>query len=114
MLADKTLLSVTLAAAFASGTFVGYAAKGSGRTGPAPYDAAAVYAPQLERLQAQGYDATEMEQAGQAYADYLKSYQYWWNEFLGSVDKNLRDVDAKLEKRLAALEAAHRPSAGPK
>ena len=83
MLADKTLLSMTLAATFASGMLTGFAAKGAGRsTGAPPTDPAAIYAPQLADLQSQGYDAGEMTEARQAYADYLKGYQYWWNQFL--------------------------------
>jgi hypothetical protein len=115
MLADKTLLSVTLAATFASGVFTGFAAKGAGRGAVAPpTDPSVVYAPQLADLQSQGYDAAEMTEARQAYSDYLKKYQYWWNQFLDAHDATCRDIDDKLDKRLGALAAKHTERTGPK
>jgi len=115
VLADKTLLSMTLAATFASGVFTGFAAKGAARgAGAPPTDPAAIYAPQLADLQSQGYDAAEMTEARQAYSDYLKKYEYWWNQFLDAHESNVRDIDGKLEKRLAALSAKHAERAGPK
>ena len=115
MLADRTLLSVTLAATFASGVVTGFAAKGAARsTGAPPTDAAAIYAPQLEELQSSGYDASEMTEARQAYSDYLKGYQHWWNEFLEVNQKNCDLIEKKLEKRLDALAAKHRERTGAK
>ena len=108
MLADKTLLSVTLAAAFASGTFVGFAAKGSNRgAGAPPMSPDVIYAPQLAEFEAKGYDESEMAEARQAHADYLKGYQTWWEAFLDAHRANTDLIDAKLDKRLAALEARH-------
>lgn len=115
MLADKTLLSVTLAATFASGVFTGFAAQGAAKKdGVPPNDAAAIYAPQLAELEAKGYDAAEMKDAKQAYSDYLKKYQYWWNQFLDAHEANLRDIDGKLEKQLDALSAKHAERTGAK
>jgi hypothetical protein len=115
MLADKTLLSVTLAATFASGVFTGFAAKGAARGAGVPStDPAAVYAPQLADLQTQGYDGAEMTEARQAYSDYLKGYQTWWNAFLDAHRQNTDVLDVKLEKRLAALAAKHVERTGPK
>jgi hypothetical protein len=115
MLADKTLLSVTLAATFASGVVTGIAGHGAARgPGAPPTDAAAIYAPQLAKLKAEGYDAAEMSEAQQAYSDYLKKYEYWWNQFLEAHDSNVRDIDAKLDKRLAALASRHAERVGPK
>jgi len=109
MLANRTLLSVTLAATFASGTFVGLAVNGqSHKAGVPPTDADAVYAPQLHELEVLGYDSAEMTDAREAYAEYLKGYGYWWTEFLDAHEKNLTQVDLKLEKRLAAVEARFR------
>lgn len=107
MLADKTLLSVTLAAAFASGTFVGFAARGGARAGVPPHDAAAIYAPQLTELKIEGYDDAEMTEAGQVYADYLKGYETWWNAFLDVNRAPLDKIEETREKRLAALAAKH-------
>lgn len=115
MLADKTLLSMTLAATFASGVLTGFAAKGADHgAGAPPTDANAIYAPQLTELQSQGYDATEMTEARQAYSDYLKGYQYWWNQFLDAHRPATDGIDEKLEKRLAALSAKHVERTGPK
>ncbi len=115
MLADRTLLSVTLAATFASGLAVGVAVKGAGRAaGVPPTDAAAIYAPQLAELQSQGYDDAEMAEARGAYSDYMKGYKYWWNAFLDAHRQNTDVLDAKLEKRLAALAAKHAERTGAK
>ena len=108
MLADKTLLSVTLAAAFSSGMFVGFAAKAPARgPGAPPMSADVIYAPQLAELEAKGYDEAEMAEARQAHADYLKGYQTWWDAFLDTHRANTDLIDAKLDKRLTALEARH-------
>ena len=108
MLADKTLLSVTLAATFASGMFVGVAAKGASRgAGAPPMSPDVIYAPQLADLAARGYDEAEMAEARQAHADYLKGYQTWWEAFLDAHRANTDLIDSKLDKRLAALEARH-------
>jgi hypothetical protein len=107
MLADKTLLSVTLAATFASGTFVGFAARGDLRAGVPPHDASAIYAPQLTELKVDGYDATEMTEARQVYADYLKGYETWWNAFLDVNRAPLDKIEETRERRLAALAAKH-------
>lgn len=107
MLADKTLLSVTLAATFASGTFVGFAARGNPGAGVPPHDATAIYAPQLSELKVAGYDDAEMGEARQVYADYLKSYETWWNAFLDVNRAPLDKIEETREKRLAALASKH-------
>ena len=113
MLADKTLLSVTLAATFSSGMFVGYAVKGT-RTGPGapPTDASVIYAPQLEALAAEGYDDAELAEARGAYADYLKNYGKWVNEFIDLHRGNFDTIDKKLDDRLGDLAARHRARRG--
>jgi hypothetical protein len=115
MLADKTLLSVTLAVTFTSGLAVGVAA---GRSRPAVFarstDPAVICSPQLAELKDKGYDDAEMAEAKQVYADYLKGYEYWWTQFLDSQSKNLDIHDQKLEKRLDALAARHAQRVGPK
>jgi hypothetical protein len=108
MLADKTLLSMTLAVTFSSGLAVGFAAKGA-RPARGGYstDPAVVCAPELQAHAAKGYDAAELAEAKQCYADYLNGYATWWNEFLDTYSKNLDLHDQKLEKRLAALAERH-------
>ncbi len=108
MLADKTLLSITLAVTFTSGMAVGFAAKGSR---PAfvthSTDPSVVCARELHELEAKGYDAAEMTEATRCYADYLKGYDYWWTNFLDMESKNLDVLDGRLDKRLQALAAKH-------
>lgn len=109
MLADKTLLSVTLAATFTSGIFVGYAVKDARRSlGAPPTDPAVVYAPQLEELAAKNYDDAELAEARAAYADYLKQYGRWVNDFIDLHRGNFDAIDKKLGDRLGELEARHR------
>src|SRR5262245_59384588 len=115
MLADKTLLSMTLAVTFTSGLAVGFAAKSArpARRGSST-DPAVVCAPELQELKDKGYDDAEMAEAKQSYADWLKGYEYWWTEFLDNQRKNLDIHDKKLDKRLDALAARHAQRAGPK
>lgn len=109
MLADKTLLSVTLAATFTSGIFVGYAVKDAHRApGAPPTDPAVIYAPQLAELAARGYDDAELAEARAAYSDYLKGYAKWVNEFIDMRRETFDQIDVKKDKRLAELEARHR------
>ena len=115
MLADKTLLSVTLAATFASGVFVGSGLRGAtSRPGMPPTDPAVVYAPWLEKLESEGYDKSEMAEARQAYGECFKSYDYWWTTFLDVHRDNTVQIEEKREKRLDALAAKHRERAGTK
>jgi hypothetical protein len=115
MLADKTLLSVTLAATFASGCFVGLAARGGkGGAGVPPNDPAVIYAPQLEALEAEGYDEAEMAKARQVYAELYKGYEYWWNAFLDTHRANTDIIDKKFEKARDALQAEHKARVGAK
>jgi hypothetical protein len=108
MLADKTLLSVTLAATFTSGMFVGYAVKDGRRgAGAPPTDPSVIYAPQLEELAAKGYDDAELAEARQIYADYLKGYGKWVNEYIDLQRPVFDQIDEKKDKRLADLEARH-------
>jgi hypothetical protein len=115
MLADKTLLSMTLAVTFTSGLAVGFAAKGAhpARRGSST-DPAVVCAPELQALKDKGYDDAEMAEAKQSYADWLKSYEGMWTDFLDTFSKNLDIHDKKLDKRLEALAARHAQKAGPK
>lgn len=114
MLADKTLLSVTLAATFTSGMFVGYAVKDTHRAGAPPTDPAVIYAPQLAALAARGYDDTEMAEARGVYAEYLKGYAKWVNEFIDMRREVFDQIDEKKDKRLADLEARHLARKGAK
>jgi hypothetical protein len=115
MLADKTLLSVTLAATFVSGSFVGYAAgKGPARMNQPVVDAATVYAPQLEELRLKGYDEAEMTEARQTYTTYFNGYAYWWGQFLDGHKANVDDIEDKREKRLETLELKFRERTGSK
>lgn len=114
MLADKTLLSVTLAATFASGACVGFAAKDTPRGHPLTVDAATLYAPQLDELRIKGYGDAEMAEAGQVYADYFKGYAYWWDQFLDANKVNIDGIESKREKRLSALDETFRARTGRK
>jgi hypothetical protein len=115
MLADKTLLSVTLAATFTSGIFVGYAVKDARRgLGAPPTDPAVIYAPQLAELAARDYNDAELAEARAAYSDYLKGYDKWVNPFIDQHREVLDQVDVKKDKRLAELEARHRARIGAK
>ena len=114
MLADKTLLSMTLAVTFTSGLAVGFAAKGARPArGGFSSDPAVVCAPELQELKDKGYDDAELAEARQCYADYLNGYANWWTEFLDTYSKNLDLHDQKLQKRLEALAARHE-GRGPK
>jgi len=115
MLADKTLLSMTLAVTFTSGLAVGFAAKGAqpARRGFST-DPAVVCAPELKDLKEKGYDDAEMTEAKQSYADWLAGYERMWNDFLDTFSKNLDIHDAKLDKRLEALSKRHAERAGTK
>jgi hypothetical protein len=115
MLADKTLLSVTLAATFTSGMFIGYAVKAARRgVGGIPTDPTVLYAPQLEELAARGYDDAELTEARGVYAEYLKGYQTWWNKTLDTYRANFDQIDEKKDKRLADLDTRHRARVGAK
>jgi hypothetical protein len=115
MLADKTLLSVTLAATFTSGIFVGYAVKAARRgQGAPPTDPAVIYAPQLAELAARGYDDAELAVARATYADYLKGYAKWVNEYIDMRRETFDQIDEKLAKQLAELEARHGARVGAK
>lgn len=115
MLADKTLLSVTLAATFTSGMFVGYAVKDGRRgAGAPPTDPAVIYAPQLQELAAKGYDDAELAEARVIYADYLKGYGKWIDEFIDMRREVFDQIDKKHEKRLLELDARYRARRGAK
>jgi hypothetical protein len=115
MLADKTLLSMTLAVTFTSGLAVGFAAHGAqpARRGFST-DPAVVCAPELKELKDKGYDDGEMAEAKESYAVWLQGYERWWTEFLDVQSKNLDLHDKKLEKRLDALSKRHAERAGTK
>ncbi len=113
MLADKMILSSTLLVAFASGGAVGYALN----DGPAaddrnPYAARMVFNEQITELQAKGYEKAEADDAVDAYTDYLREYQKWWDAFAESHGANLDLVDEELRERLAEVEARYRTRTG--
>lgn len=116
MLASKTLLTVTLAATFVSGSFVGFAARGakSGGGGAPPTDPNVVYAAQLSELESKGYDESEMAEARRMYAEYWTGIDYWWRTFLDVHRANTDVLDNKFEKARAALEAKHKARIGAK
>jgi len=114
MLADKTLLSVTLAATFTSGLVAGLAVKNRRAVGAPPTDPTVLYAPQLEELAARGYDDAELTEARGVYAEYLKGYQTWWNKTLDTYRANFDQIDEKKDKKLADLDARHGARVGAK
>ncbi len=109
MLMDKTLLSATLMVTFLSGTFVGYSTSGPNAAGQAqhPFAATTVYAKELNQLQQKGYSPEALVDAEEAYQAYLDGYGRWWNHFQEEYQDNLDLVEAKLNERLATLEAEH-------
>jgi hypothetical protein len=115
MLASKAVLSAAIGATFASGALVGYAVHGTRdmKTGLST-DPNVIYAPYIEKLEAQGYDAAEMAEVRRIYADYHEGYDRWWREFLDKYAPNLDTVETKREKALEALEKKHRERAGTK
>ena len=109
MLADRTLLGVTLAATFAAGGMSGWAARdlrAEARFNPTA--AAQVYAPRIRELKERGYDDVELKEALTIHQDYLDAYQNWWNAFLVAHEKNVDQVDRRFETRLQALEQQFR------
>ena len=106
MPADKTLLSVTLAATFAAGCFSGYAARDQRTEAPfQPKSAKYVYAKTFAELRTRGYDEQELADAVRIHQAYLDAYGTWWNEFLDAHRDNFAAVDAGFERERDALEA---------
>lgn len=106
MLADRTLLTVTLAATFAAGGTAGWAAHARRADVPVvPTSAEHVYAPQLRTLREEkGFSDEEIAEATRLHQQYLDSYQQWWKAFLEAHAANLDVVDRKFELDLKALE----------
>lgn len=108
MLADRTLLAVTLATTFAAGTITGWTTRD--RRAPAPFRPTAaehVYAADLLALRTKGYDDAEMAEALRVHQQYLDAYGRWWDEFLNAHAKNLDAVDDRFAAQLATLAARH-------
>lgn len=113
MLADRTLLGVTLAATFAAGGMSGWALRehrADQRFNPAV--AAQVYAPQLRTLKDRGYDESEMKDALTIHQQYLDDYRTWWKAFLDAHAANLDQVDRTFETKLEGLEQQFRTRTG--
>lgn len=105
MLADRTLLSVTLAATFAAGGAAGWAAGSFGAAVPVvPTSAEQVYAPQLRALRDGGYEESDMRDAVRIHQQYLDGYQQWWKAFLDAHAANLDVVDRRFETELKSLD----------
>lgn len=105
MLADRTLLGITLVATFAAGGLSGWAARD--RRGETPYrptQAEYVYADRLAELRRRGYDDDEMREAVRLHQKYLDAYQRWWAAFLDAQADNFDEVDGSFERELADLE----------
>ncbi|MCE9635911.1 MAG: hypothetical protein K8T90_09415 [Planctomycetes bacterium] len=109
MLADRTLLGVTLVATFAAGGMSGWAARDH-RSGANfnPTVAAQVYAPRIRELKDRGYDENELKEALTIHQQYLDAYQNWWKAFLDAHSANLDQVDRTFETRLSGLEQQFR------
>lgn len=104
-MADRTLLSVTLATTFVAGGVTGYAARDLQPQAPfRPRSAEYVYAPRLRALEQRGYDAAEMADAVRIHQEYLDAYDRWWQAFLDSHDANLEQVDRRFANELDGLE----------
>jgi hypothetical protein len=105
MLADKTLLSVTLAATFVAGTLTGYTARSLRPEPPfQPGRAEHVYARQLAELRGNGWTDDEIAAARTLYQEYLDDYGTWWTQFLETHQRNLDAVDSRFEKGFAELD----------
>lgn len=114
MLADRTLLGVTLSATFAAGLLSGWAARD--RRPQAPYlptNAEHVYAKDLRALADRGYDDAEMLEALRVHQQYLDAYQQWWRAFLDAHAANLDEVDRRFDLALADLKRRHDERTGP-
>jgi uncharacterized membrane protein len=113
MLADRTLLAVTLVATFTAGSLTGWAARD--RRAQAPYLPTAaehVYAADLRALRDKGYDDAEMKEALRVHQQYLDAYQQWWRAFLDAHASNLDEVDRRFEAALGELKTRHDERAG--
>lgn len=109
MLADRTLLAVTLATTFVAGGVTGWATRDLRPDPPfRPRSAEHVYAPRLRQLRERGFDETEMRQAVQVHQAYLDAYDKWWQAFLDAHQANLDQVDRRFDEQMEALEARFR------
>jgi hypothetical protein len=109
MLADRTLLATTLLVTFASGSLVGYTAHTSRAPGAQQWrDPEVIYSRDLARLRDQGYGPAEMAEATQAYAEYFRGYESFWNAFLDTYRSNFDQIDAKLRRRIEKVDAEFR------
>ncbi len=109
MLAEKSLLSVTLAATFVAGTVTGYAARDvKGEPPFVPTKAEHVYARRLAELRDRGYDKAEMAEALRIHQAYLDEYGGWWTKFLDGYRDSLSTVDTGFENACAELEVKFR------
>ena len=109
MLADRTLLGVTLAASFVAGGTAGWAARGrEADIVYRPTDARSVYSQELRTLRDRGYDETEMNEAVRQCQAYLDAYHAKWDEFCGVYDKSLLVLDDHHRTEMADLEMRFR------
>ena len=106
MLADRTLLGLTLTVTFAAGGAAGWSA-GARRSDapPNPLDARQVYARQLAALRDRGYDEAALAEALEVHQRYLDAYQSWWQRFCEDHAPNLDAVDRRFETDLRELDA---------
>ena len=113
MLADRTLLGLTLVATFAAGSLRGWAARDHRADIPyRPTQAEHVYADRLADLRRRGYNDDEMREAVRLHQKYLDAYQRWWAAFLEAQSANLDDVDGNFDRELAGLESRFQTRTG--
>lgn len=113
MLAEKSLLSVTLAATFVAGSVTGYAARDvKGEPPFVPTRAEHVYARRLADLRHRGYDKEEMAEAIRIHQAYLDEYGGWWTKFLDGYRDSLSTVDTGFEQACAELDVKFRARTG--
>ncbi|MCG3133771.1 MAG: hypothetical protein HMLKMBBP_01023 [Planctomycetes bacterium] len=106
MLAEKSLLSMTLAAAFAAGGVTGFAVRDTRAERPyRPDRAEDVFAARLAEFRAAGFDASEMSEALRMHQAYLDGYSRWWRDFLEAHKTVLEREDDRFEAEVRALEA---------
>lgn len=104
MLAEKSVLGITLAATFAAGGVTGFAVRDTRAERPYRADRAEdVFAGGLRELRAAGYSDAEMAEALRLHQDYLDGYTRWWRSFLDSHATVLDREDEQFEKALKEL-----------
>ena len=113
MLADKSLLAVTLAATFVAGSVSGYAVRDMRNPAPfQPTSAKSVYAKTFQGLRDRGYNDAELAAAMENHQAYLDAYGTWWTDFLDAHRDSLNAVDARFTRECDALEVRFRARNG--